>query len=74
MQTLSSSVNEANTVIVLTTQALPAMLALVVLLGVALLLNPLVTAALILLALVIGLILRPLSSGPRLRAGRFGRP
>ena len=69
MQTMSSSVNDANTIIALLTQALPALLTLIVLLAVALILNPVVTGSLILFGLGVGLVLRPVS----MRAHRAAR-
>lgn len=69
LQTLTNAVNDANTVIALTTQALPAFLTLVVLLVVALVLSPAITGVLVVLGLVIGLGLRPLSR----RANRASR-
>jgi ATP-binding cassette subfamily B protein len=69
LQTLSSAVNDANTIVALTTQALPALLTLIVLLAVALVLSPLVTGSVVMVGVAVGLVLRPISN----RAHRASR-
>ncbi len=61
LQTFSTSVNDANTILVMLTQALPALITLIVLLALAVVLNPLVTGVIVVFGLLIGAGLRPLS-------------
>lgn len=62
LQTLSSSVNEANTIISMVSQAIPAFVTLTVMLSLALVINPVVTACMGLFGMLIGLASWPVSA------------
>ena len=72
LQVMSSSVNDANTIILMMTQALPALVTLVVLLAAATLLNPWVTVCLMALGMGVGLGMRPFSRRAHRAAQRDG--
>lgn len=59
LETLSSAVNEANTVVNLLSQAIPAFITLVVMMGLALFINPIVTTGMLLIGVLASLALRP---------------